>query len=88
MHQKLIDMYQDQTKKEDVVDIIKVCGNFQHVGSVIYYTNINEAPVKLDDYQFRTHDKYQYHVPPGETYPNRRLRQDHVKFPAVLAAAK
>ena len=61
--QKLVDLYADETKKQDVRDIIKVCQRFQHVGSILWYQESFSTPVKLDDYQFRTHSKYQYSIP-------------------------
>ena len=87
-HQKLLDLYQDQTKKQDVLEIIQICGRFQHAGSIIYYASIGEAPVKLDDYQFRTQSQYQFKMDEEERYPNRKLKEDHRKFPAILVARK
>jgi hypothetical protein len=84
-YQKLVDLYQDETKKKGIVDIVKVCLKYQHVGSIIWYENAKAVPVKLDDYQFRTHGKYQYSIPSDAPFPNRTLKQDHVKLPAILA---
>jgi len=83
--QKLVDLYQDETKKHDVRDIIRICQKFQHVGSIVWYEDIGATPMKLDDYQFRTHEKCQYSIPSDEVYPNRKLKEDHVKLPDVLA---
>lgn len=83
--QKLVDLYQDETKKKDVVDIIKECLQFQHVGSIIWYASLSTSPIKLDDYQFRTNVEYQFNIPQEEPYPNRKLKRDHVMLPDALA---
>mmetsp|Transcript_8116 Transcript_8116/g.17559 ORF Transcript_8116/g.17559 Transcript_8116/m.17559 type:complete len:427 (+) Transcript_8116:139-1419(+) len=84
-YQKLVDLYQDETKKQDIIDIVKVCIKYQHVGSIVWYESVQASPIKLNDYQFRTHDKYQYSIPSDTPFPNRTLKQHHVKVPALLA---